>query len=280
MSGLLKFWRMGSSAPSAKTAFNFNRPVKRILPRRRALAAFVLLSLAVGPSVGYAAEAQCPGGTVPPLNLSATAAAVAAGRPVTILALGSSSTAGVGASAPDKTYPAQLESMLRAGWPAGRVKVLNAGIGGQEADTEAARLHRDVLPSHPILVIWQAGSNAALRHMDQTLFRDALDKGLDALAATGADVVLMDSQVAPRIEREPDHAVYGAAMADAAAAHHDALFSRDALMRQWQAQGAEGMIGPDGLHQSDRGYVCVASALGKAILDAVTPREAQVGLHR
>jgi len=90
----------------------------------------------------------------------------------------------------------------------------------------------------------------------------------------------MDNQGAPRIERVPDHAAYAAAVADAAAVHHLPLFPRDALMRQWQAQGAEGMIGPDDLHQSDRGYACLARALGNAILDAVAPKEAQVGLHR
>jgi lysophospholipase L1-like esterase len=244
---------------------------------RPAIAASLLILSAV---TANAADAPCPAAQVPPLSLPATEAAVAAGRPVTIVALGSSSTAGIGASTPDKTYPAQLEAVLRAGWRAAHVKIVNAGIGGQEADSEAARLERDVLAYHPTLVIWQAGSNAALRHMDQASFRHALDAGLDVLAASGADVLLMDNQVAPRIEREPDHAAYGAAMADVAAAHHDALFSRDALMRQWQAQGIVGMIGPDDLHQSDRGYACLAQALGKAILDAVAPKEAQVGLHR
>ncbi len=274
MSGSRTFWRAGSSAPSAR---------KRRVPDWRRLAvvaAAALTFLTMALDGAQAAETPCPPAEIPPLHLPATAAAVAAGRPVTIVALGSSSTAGIGASTLDKAYPAQLEAVLQAGWPAARVKVLNAGIGGQDADSEAARLDRDVLAHHPTLVIWQAGSNAALRHMDQQLFRGALDAGLDILGASGADVVLMDNQVAPRIEREPGHGAYGVAMAEAAASHHEAMFSRDALMRQWQAQGAEGMIGPDGLHQSDRGYACLAQALGRAILDAVLPKEARVGLHR
>jgi lysophospholipase L1-like esterase len=173
-----------------------------------------------------------------------------------------------------------LEAALRTVWTAAHVKVLNKGIGGQDVDIEATRLEQDVLAERPVLVIWQGGSNATLRHMNLTLFRAALDAGLKKLAVAGADVVLMDNQVAPVLEQVPDHATYTAAIADAAAEHHVALFSRDALMRQWQQAGATDMIGADGLHHSDRGYACLAEALGNAILDAVTPRQAQVGLKR
>ncbi len=33
--------------------------------------------------------------------------------------------------------------------------------------------------------------------------------------------------------------------------------------------GADDLIGPDGLHHSDRGYACVASVLAQAIVDGV-----------
>jgi acyl-CoA thioesterase I len=51
---------------------------------------------------------------------------------------------------------------------------------------------------------------------------------------------------------------------------HVALFSRTGLMREWQAAGAaaDGMIGADGLHHTDRGYACVAASLGQAIVSA------------
>jgi acyl-CoA thioesterase I len=208
---------------------------------------------------------------MPALTLPATTAALAEGRPITIVALGSSSTAGVGASSPAATYPAQLETTLRAAWPDGHVTVLNRGIGGQEVDNMLARLDHDVLAEHPVLVIWQAGSNAALRHMDPALFQSALSEGLDRIAATGADVIVMDSQIAPRIEAEPDSAAYGTILATQATSHHDSLFSRTALMKQWRDAGADGMIGPDGLHQSDRGYTCLAAALGRSIVKAVAP---------
>jgi lysophospholipase L1-like esterase len=226
-----------------------------------------------------ASETACPKATIPHLHLPVTAAAADSGRALTVVALGSSSTLGAGASAPDKTYPAQLEAALRAAWPDRRVTVLNRGVGGQEADAMAARLDRDVLAAHPVLVIWQAGANAALSQMDVDLFRTALREGLSKLSASDVDVVLMDNQVAPIFEAVPNNAAYGAVLAREAALHRASVFSRTALMRQWREAGADGMIGPDGLHQSDKGYACLAAALGRAIVDAVAPAATTVGLR-
>jgi acyl-CoA thioesterase I len=236
---------------------------------RSAVLAAALLALWAG--AARADRPPCPAANLPRLTLPATRAALAAGNEVTIVALGSSSTAGAGASAADRTYPARLEAFLRAAWTTAKVTVLNRGIGGQEADAMAARLEHDVLAVHPVLVIWQVGANAVMRHMDLGRFRAALRQGLDRLAASGADVVLMDNQLAPSIERVPDNALYGEAVAHAAELHHDPLFSRTALMRQWRAAAAEGMIGPDGTHHTDRGYACLAAALGRSIVAAAAP---------
>jgi acyl-CoA thioesterase I len=244
-----------------------------------AVAAFAAIGCTALAAASVAAETACPPVTMAPLTLPATTAAVAEGRSVTIVALGSSSTAGVGASAPDKSYPAQLQAELRAAWPDSHVSVLNRGIGGQEVDTMLARLEHDVLAEHPVLVIWQAGSNAALRHMEPSVFQADLIEGLDKLAAIGADVIVMDSQIAPRIEAEPNNAAYGTILGQEAASHHDSLFSRTSLMKQWRDAGAEGMIGPDGLHQSDHGYACLAAALGRSIVNAVAPAVTSAGPH-
>jgi len=226
----------------------------------------------------WAADSPCPPVPVPRLSLPATSAALAAGRPIGIVALGSSSTAGVGASAPNKSYPSLLQAALRAAWPGHEIKVFNQGLGGEEVDGMVARLDRDVIATHPVLVIWQSGTNAALRHMDPDVFDATLDAGLTKLTSTGADVVLMDNQLSPKIDAAPDHEAYGAAIARDAAKHHDSLFSRAELMREWQAGGANDLIGPDGVHHSDRGYACVASVLAQAIIEAVkTPVKLATG---
>src|SRR5262249_32025354 len=63
--------------------------------------------------------------------LDRTAARIQAEKPVTIVAMGSSSTQGVGASAPRMSYPSRLEQELRYRYPKLEIRVINHGIGGQ-----------------------------------------------------------------------------------------------------------------------------------------------------
>jgi acyl-CoA thioesterase-1 len=74
---------------------------------------------------------------------------------VNIVAIGSSSTEGDGASSPAASYPSRLGIALAARFPTPKINVLNLGVGGQEAPDEAARFKRDVLANRPALVIWQ-----------------------------------------------------------------------------------------------------------------------------
>src|SRR5260370_29651581 len=57
-------------------------------------------------------------------------------------------------------------------------------------------------------------------------------------------------------------------IADAAKREHAGLFHRFAIMQHWQSaqpEDAPKMIGPDGLHMSDRGYGCIAADLAEAV---------------
>src|ERR1044072_2872158 len=58
---------------------------------------------------------------------------IAQGKPLKIVAIGSSSTSGAGASSRNATYPARLEAELKAQLPGLPITVLNKGIGGEEA---------------------------------------------------------------------------------------------------------------------------------------------------
>lgn len=245
--------------------------------RLAALLALLLPSLAPGNAPGNGMGA-IPGQACPPAlpqtaSLPVTRAALEHGRPLTIVAFGSSSTEGAGASGPDRAYPAALEARLHAGLPGAKLVVLNRGKGGQEVAEMLARLEADVLAARPTLVIWQAGANAVLRGMPPEEFRAALAGGIARVQAAGADVLLMDSQRAPRILDAPGFERLDAAIRDLAAETHAPLFSRAALMEAWQAAGtphAE-MLSPDGLHHNDRGYACVAEALARTILAAAGP---------
>lgn len=246
-------------------------------------AGLALLSPGLSPS-RVLAEPACPGVQVPPLALPGLRAllvprggwddfawhAVAAmPPPLTIVALGSSSTAGAGASTPEATYPARLEAILRAARPDLSIRVVNRGRGGEQADQMLARLDTEVLPERPALVIWQVGANSALRHADPARFQALVAAGIARLRAAGTEVVLMDNQRAPRIEAAPGHARFDALVADLASGTPGvALFSRRRLMDAWAAAGTPpgAMLGEDGLHHNDRGYACLAAALAEALL--------------
>src|SRR5262245_40844120 len=88
---------------------------------------------------------------------------VAQRRPINIVAVGSSSTAGVGASSSAATYPARLEVLLRERTPGvGMINVLNRGVGGEEIRDMLARFDRDVTAERPDLVLWQLCTNSVL----------------------------------------------------------------------------------------------------------------------
>src|SRR5215472_6387478 len=53
-------------------------------------------------------------------------------QPVTIVAIGSSSTSGAGASSPAASYPSRLALELRARFPGDSITVINRGVNGEE----------------------------------------------------------------------------------------------------------------------------------------------------
>ncbi|MGH7001639.1 MAG: hypothetical protein ACREEA_09055, partial [Stellaceae bacterium] len=77
------------------------------------------------------------------MNLPHVVQSLAAGGPVVIVAFGSSSTYGTGASARDKTYPSRLAALLARRLPGANIAVLNRGIGGEAAAATLARVDTD-----------------------------------------------------------------------------------------------------------------------------------------
>jgi lysophospholipase L1-like esterase len=210
----------------------------------------------------------CPRAPAQPLAVPGLHAAFAAGRPVTIVALGSSSTAGAGAASPAAAYPARLQALLRAALPGASLRVVNRGIGGQDAADMVARIDWDVIVERPDLVIWQVGANGALRRADPDRFRALVADGIARLRAAGAEVVLMDNQRAPRIDAAPGHERFDATLSELAREQGVSLFSRRRLMGDWAERGAApaAMLTGDGLHHNDRGYACLAASLAEALL--------------
>jgi acyl-CoA thioesterase I len=200
---------------------------------------------------------------------------------VNIVAIGSSSTKGDGASGDAASYPSRLNAALADRFPGKKITVLNAGIGGQEAPDEAARFKTDVLRSDPALVIWQVGTNAAWKDYFLDDVRAGILRGLDHLSGVAADVILMDLQYAPAVldqnRQQPTPATRQMLdiIAGIATEAGLALFRRFEIMRYWHVTSGvpfDQMISNfDGnwLHQNDWSYNCIAGALCASIAEAV-----------
>jgi acyl-CoA thioesterase I len=206
--------------------------------------------------------------------LSQSAASIAATRRLTVVAIGSSSTSGTGASSPAMSYPSQLQRALAAALPGVAVTVLNRGVGGQDVPEEVARFDRDAVAEQPDLAIWQVGTNAVLRRDDFAADARLMRQGLGVLQARHIDVVLMDLQYAPRILRRSAHDRMQQIIAEAARTARVGLFHRFALMQRWAATGQFGrapMIARDGLHMTDASYGCLAADLAQALAADLRP---------
>jgi acyl-CoA thioesterase I len=205
--------------------------------------------------------------------LKRTARRLAAGEPITIVAIGSSSTAGAGASSPDASYPSRLAVELKQRFPRSQIKVINRGTNGEEVHDMLARFQTSVIDEKPDLVLWQLGTNAVLRDDPLVPAGSLIHEGLRQLKAIGADVVLMDPQFTPGVIAKPEiDGMVNLLSTEAKAANVD-LFPRFAVMRIWhETDGVpfDTFSIADGVHMNDWGYACVATLLGSAIAEAST----------
>ena len=200
-----------------------------------------------------------------------TAERLSAGQPLTIVAIGSSSTAGAGASSPAASYPSRLAAELRQRFPGRDITVLNRGVNGEESPQMVARFGTDVIAAHPDLVLWQVGTNSVLRDEPLKPHSVVLQDGIAQLKEAGADVVLIDMQFAPRVLAKPETEGMEDQITLAAKVASVDLFDRFAIMRNWHDEQHipfEVFTAPDQLHMNDWSYACVAKLLATAIGEA------------
>lgn len=198
---------------------------------------------------------------------------VADRKPVRIVALGSSSTFGAGASTSAASYPSRLAEELSRHFPGHDITVLNRGVNGDEAADMLARLESAVIAEKPDLVLWQVGTNSVLRDRAVLPHATLLHEGLMRMKATGADIVLIDPQYAPKVIAKPHAEGMVSLIATAAKSEQVCLFHRFALMQRWYEKDRlpfEAFVSADGLHMNDWSYGCLAKWLGVAIAEAAT----------
>ena len=203
---------------------------------RRLLVLFLLLC----PGVGQADPPACtfpPDLQLAPAELPLTRAAASVRRPITIVTLGGSSTAGVAANGADYSYPMRLQAHLRSLRPELAVTVMNRAIPGGTTRARVDRLQSDMVALAPTLVIWAPGSTEAGKSEDPERFAASLREGIARVRATPADLVLIDLQYTPNIAKAIDLDRYNGIIASISAELHVPLLKRAALMRHWNEAG-------------------------------------------
>jgi acyl-CoA thioesterase-1 len=124
--------------------------------------------------------------------------AIGVERPLTVVALGDSLTAGYGLAGAD-AFPSRLQQALADKGLA--VKVVNAGVSGDTAAGGLARLDWSI-PDGTDAVILELGANDALRGFDPAVTRKALDAILGRLTARKIPVLLCGMLAPPNLGTE------------------------------------------------------------------------------
>lgn len=196
---------------------------------------------------------------------------MASGEPVTIVAIGSSSTAGAGASSPAASYPSRLAVELKQHFPKLSFTVINRGVGGEEIADMLKRFDSAVVSAKPDLVLWQLGTNSVIRGHRLGDHGALIRAGLAKIRAIGADIVLIDPQFAPKVISKPEADDMVTLISTTARRENVDLFRRFEVMRHWRDVdriGFETFVSSDGLHMNDWSYACMAKGLGNAIAEA------------
>jgi acyl-CoA thioesterase-1 len=163
-------------------------------------------------------------------------AVIAQERPVRIVALGDSLTAGFGLPASD-AFPAKLEKALKAKGAA--VEITNAGVSGDTASGGLARVDWSV-PDGTDAVILELGANDMLRGIDPKVTRKAIFAIADKLHQRGIALLICGMLAPPNMG--PDYGDAFKAIFSDAAEKYGALFYPFFL---------DGIVGDTTLNQQD-----------------------------
>lgn len=185
-------------------------------------------------------------------------------KQVRIVALGSSSTKGSGGSGAAAAWPAQLEAALAKRLPGIAVTVVNKAELRQSVPDMLARIDRDVIAEKPSLVIWEAGTNEAVRGGDVDLLISGLLAGIDRFVEARMDVMLMDMQYARNTARIINFQPYVDALGRTGVMRDVFVFPRYDTMRDWvenEQVTFEGQSQGDAVKTADQVYACLATFL-------------------
>ena len=191
--------------------------------------------------------------------MGAPAPAAADPRPVAILALGDSLTAGYGLAQGDGFVP-QLQAWL-ADHGAAHVTVINAGVSGDTSAAGLARLDWAIGPGVDAAIV-ELGANDALRGISPVETRANMDAILIRLGERGV-AVLISGMIGPR-NYGADYKTAFDAIFPELAKEHGALYDRFFLEG---VAGDPALNQEDGVHPNPAGVALIVERLGPLALE-------------
>lgn len=210
---------------------------------RAAAGLLLLLSLcrlaSAAPADRASLAERCPASealVTPPRPLGHFAAALRAGGPVRVLAIGSGTTSGQDQSGA-AAYPRRLEAALRQDLPKADIVLTVRGGLGMTAAEMLPIIEAELAEHRFALVIWQTGTVEAVHAVPAAAFAATVGQGAAMVGAAGADLVLVGPQFSRLLLERAHVGPFTAALEAAGAAPGRGFFDRLALTRAWVETG-------------------------------------------
>jgi hypothetical protein len=217
---------------------------------------------------------ECPAAGIvaaaPPLE--ALSAAIKAGGPVDVLAVGSATTVGQGGNEGGVSFPYHMIEALHAALPKVDFELTVKGGRGMTAQEMLPVLDAAVAGHAYPLVLWQTGTVEAVRGLRPDGLHAALDAGVLHIRARGGDTVLIDPNYSRALRANAEIDPYMQVLRQVAGLPGVVLFPRYDLTRHWVQTGeldvesapkAARVAAVDALHR------CVGEALAGFVLKSL-----------
>jgi hypothetical protein len=197
-----------------------------------------------------------------------------ADKQLNILVVGAGSSQLPGPDGAKRAYPARLQEALAEQLKGVEVKVTTNIKSRRTAADMVKVLATDLGSTKPALLVWQTGTTDAMLAVDPDQFSQALDAGIHAAHAAGADVVLVNAQYSPRTESLIALGTYSEDMRWVALQQEVPLFDRFGIMRLWSDLGTFDLYSATKkLDIAERVHDCIGRLLADLVIAAAKPPE-------
>lgn len=153
------------------------------------------------------------------------------------LGLGNTKPSAGPATLTEAAFPLRMAQDLQTAIPGLNVKMTVRGGRGMLASEMLTILRSELKAAHYDLVIWQTGTVEAVHDVPTGSFYQTLSDGAALIAASGADLVLVDPQFSRFLYAAADLDPYSQTLREIAAQPGAVLFRRFDLMRFWSISG-------------------------------------------